>query len=146
MAYTIQAFVTKTHDATGQLPEHLRWVSLPGSLHLLPLGNDAAKFHGVPLLPFTDEGETTTPSALAKLCEDLSQNRTIAYIEAEIFGGSGTQACVIFSSGVQVGQPIVADDAINQALRSLGVSKGNAIDEFEAVGLGLHRDTDQWLA
>jgi hypothetical protein len=98
------------------------------------------------LLPFTDEGETTTPSPLAKLCEVLSQNRTIAYIEAEIFGGSGMQASFIFSNGVQVGQPIVADDAINQALRSLGVSKGNSIDEFEAVGLGLHRDTDQWLA
>ncbi|WP_157538926.1 hypothetical protein [Hydrogenophaga flava] len=146
MAYMIQAIVTKERDATEQLPEHLRWVSLKASLHMLPLGDDAAKFHGIPLLPFTDEGETEAPSPLARLCEVLSQNRTIAYIEAEIFGGSGTQASVIFSNGVQVGQPIVADDAINQALRGLGVSKGNAFDEFEAVGLGRHRDTDRWLA
>jgi hypothetical protein len=80
-----------------------------------------------------------------KLREALSQNRTIAYIEAEVFGGSGTQASVIFTNGVQVGQPIVDHDAISQALRNLGVTKGSAIDEFEAVGLGRHRNTEEWL-
>lgn len=80
-----------------------------------------------------------------KLCEALSQNRTIAYIEAEVFGGSGSQASVISTNGVQVGHPIVDHDAINLALRNLCVIKGSAIDEFEAVGLGRHRDTEEWL-
>ena len=86
-----------------------------------------------------------TPPALLKLCEDLSKRETIAYVEAEIFGGAGTQAYIIFSKGKQIGLPVVSDDAINQALRLLGVSKAGAVDEFEAVGLGRYRSTDEWL-
>src|SRR3989440_7835863 len=36
--------------------------------------------------------------------------------------------------------------AFNQALRQLGVPRGAAFDEFEAVGLGRHRHTEDWLA
>lgn len=34
---------------------------------------------------------------------------------------------------------------ISQALRRLGVVKGDHVDEFDAIGLGRHRDTDDWL-
>jgi hypothetical protein len=36
--------------------------------------------------------------------------------------------------------------AFNQALRQLGVTRGAAFDEFEAVNLGRHRHTEDWLA
>jgi hypothetical protein len=34
--------------------------------------------------------------------------------------------------------------AFNQALRELGVDRGNAFDEFDAVNLGMHRHTSDW--
>ncbi|MGI8333634.1 hypothetical protein ACRYCC_27105 [Actinomadura scrupuli] len=34
---------------------------------------------------------------------------------------------------------------ISQALRRLGVTKGNHHDEFDAVGLGRYRRTEAWL-
>ncbi len=34
---------------------------------------------------------------------------------------------------------------ISRALRRLGVTKGVHQDEFDAVGLGRHRDTEHWL-
>lgn len=112
---------------------------------MVPLGRDATSHFGIPFLPITDEGETEMPPQLQKLCERLSQGRALAYIEAEFFGGAGTQACVLFNDGRPVDQPIVSETAISHALHILGVSKENAYDEFEAVGLGKHRDTESWL-
>jgi hypothetical protein len=36
--------------------------------------------------------------------------------------------------------------AINGVLRWLGVHRGEAVDEFEAVGLDRFRRTDEWAA
>ena len=69
----------------------------------------------------------------------------IAYIEAEIFGGIGAQAHVIFDRGAALGPAVVSQFAINEALRALGVKASGVFDEFEAVGLGQHRHTDEWL-
>ena len=144
MAYTLQAIVMVA-EMQSQLPAPLRSVSLGSDVEMVPLGSEVTSHFGIPFLPLTDEGETEVPPQIQKLCEQLSQGRALAYIEAEFFGGGGTQACVIFTDGRQVGQPIVSETAINEALHILGVSKGNAHDEFEAVGLGAHRDTDAWL-
>ena len=37
------------------------------------------------------------------------------------------------------------DGAINIALRKLGVLRGGSHDEFDAVGLGKHRDNESWI-
>lgn len=145
MAYTLQALVTVAGEIQSQTLQSLRVISVGSNVKLIPLGRKAMRFYKIPFLPFTDDGETETPQQLHKLCEVLSPGRTLAYIEAEIFGGTGTQACVVFKDGKQIGQPIVSATAINQALQILGVKKGDAYDEFEAAGLGAHRDTDAWL-
>lgn len=41
--------------------------------------------------------------------------------------------------------PRVADDAINSALRAIGVVNDGAKDEFEAMQLSAHQDTGDWL-
>ena len=33
----------------------------------------------------------------------------------------------------------------SRALRELGVARGDAFDEFDAVGLGKYRNTEDWL-
>ena len=44
------------------------------------------------------------------------------------------------------GEPIPAEGSpISRALRRLGVVKGEHFDEFDAVGLGRHRETVSWL-
>lgn len=112
---------------------------------MVPLSTEILKLYGISFCPFTDEGKEKTPPQLLKLCEGLSKHGLVAYIEAEFFGGAGAQAHALFLEGKAIGQVVVAEHAINEALRSLGVEKGVARDEFEAVGLGRHRDTDQWL-
>lgn len=113
---------------------------------MLPLSTEALKVHDIPFRPLTDAAEKELPPQLLKLCEQLSKQCTLAYVEAEFFGGTGAQAHALFSEGKAIGQAVVSENAINDALRYLGVAKGEARDEFEAVGLGQHRDTDEWVA
>jgi hypothetical protein len=91
------------------------------------------------------------------LARRVSHTGPIAYLEAEMFGGTGTQATVVWLNGevwlgpatTQFGWPppdraSSPHWAFNQALRQLGVTRGAAYDEFEAVNLGRHRHTEDW--
>jgi hypothetical protein len=84
-----------------------------------------------------------------------SANGPVAYVEAEYFDGTGEQSAVLWDTGqVVLGRLHLAERAsipavgtpISQALRRLGVTKGDHQDEFDAVGLGRHRNTEDWLA
>lgn len=145
MAYTLQAIITGAGALSEPLPDGLRLVALSGGVDMLPFGKAALKAHAFPFLPLTDEGNEELPPAIAKLCERLSTECLLAYVEAEFFGGAGAQAHALFSAGEMVGPVVVSGAAINDALRYLGVQKGDATDEFDVVGLGQHRATDDWL-
>jgi hypothetical protein len=54
------------------------------------LGDEVAYVYGIPFCPLAEGGETDIPPRIQKLCEKLSQARTIAYIETVLFGGAGT--------------------------------------------------------
>jgi hypothetical protein len=77
----------------------------------------------------------------------------VIYIEAEFFGGVGSQAAVGWEGGVlgfgprrtqtptedRAGYAVVddlADLAINAALRWIGVTRTRMRDEFDTVGVG----------
>ena len=98
-------------------------------------------------------------AGIEALARRVSHTGPIAYLEAEMFGGVGTQATIVWLNGevwlgpatTQFGWPppdraTSPHWAFNQALRQLGVTRGAAFDEFDAVGLGRHRHTGDWLA
>ena len=78
--------------------------------------------------------------------EGVSFSAPAAYVEAEYFGGSGGQSAVVWSRGAESLPPTHSPEAINTALRLLGVSRGTFHDEFGAVGLPRHRHTEEWLS
>ncbi|NHV30201.1 hypothetical protein [Burkholderia sp. D-99] len=146
MAYSLQAIVARSGAfSSAPLPQGLRVVRLRGDIDMIPLDTPYRKAHDIPFCPLTDGDDTVLPPALLSLCEQLSAQSALAYIEAEFFGGSGGQAHARFADGRASGPLVVSDHAINEALRHLGVARGEAIDEFEAIGLDQHRDTDRWL-
>lgn len=74
-----------------------------------------------------------------------------------MFGGTGTQAMVAWRHGeVWLGPATTEFErpppdpasspqwAFNQALRKLGVTRGEAFDEFDTHNLGRHRQTEDW--
>jgi hypothetical protein len=79
----------------------------------------------------------------------------VAYVEADFWGGTGTQFAAAWEAGELVLGPIVDGhdarpvtvrrSAISRALRRLGARADGHIDEFDAVGLGRHRRVAAWL-
>ena len=111
---------------------------------MIPLSKSVRAAYGIPFLPLTDEGAVDLPPSIAETAARFSTLGRVAYVEAEFFGGTGTQACVTWDGTDRVSDVLVDTSAINTALRFLGVRKEISHDEFDAVGLGHYRDTDEW--
>jgi hypothetical protein len=126
---------------------------------------------GFAFLPVTGQlaGDEAKPfEHLEQLTERLAQwagaqsrRFPLAYVETDYFGGDGGQAAVAWSGGEVVFGPLrtmdrpeggkfvptpLLEGAINRAVRHLGVERGDARDEFDALGLGRHRSNEAWLA
>jgi hypothetical protein len=144
MTYMLQAIVGTRETMDAGSPEGLVTIDLTGALKLAPLTSEVRKRYDIPVFPLTDEGLETLPQSVESLCLQLSRHGLVAYLEAEFWGGSGMQAHALFKDGVSLGPAVIGEHAINQALRSFGVSPGSHHDEFAAVGLGRYRNTDDW--
>ncbi len=84
-----------------------------------------------------------------------STDGPVAYLEAEFFGGLGTQAAAVWDSAYPATGPVRHDSEVepdvpatlwpfNTALRALGVRATETTDEFDVVGLGGYRCTEDW--
>jgi hypothetical protein len=145
MSYTLQAFILQHPLPLTALANMYPQIQLPQGKTLLPLLSELREAYGVPDLPLTDERHQSLPESIESMGRLLSTGIRVTYVEAEIFGGVGTQACALFENGISISSVIVASDAINRALRFLGVAVGgDARDEFQALGLDRYRDTEDW--
>jgi hypothetical protein len=135
--------------------EEARLVSLGQDLALLPMTSAFTAAVTAPEpVPHTD-GLRKIPAGFEQVLAAWSAHAPVAYIEAEYFGGLGEQRAQVWDSSAVVLGPLhlhenepfpVAGSPISQALRRLGVTKGNHYDEFDAIGLGRCRQTEDWLS
>jgi hypothetical protein len=144
MGYYLHAFIGK-EDVLGKHTTEFQHA------HLVPLTQ------GMALIPLTDDlleeiGSGAEASHFDKLspaveqwAQRISSIAPIAYVEAVFFGGDGGQSAVAWSGRSRVVGPIHSRKAINQVLRFFDVQIGKAHDEFDALGLGRHRDTQEWI-
>ena len=144
MSYTIQGIIGDWALLTSRTIAKARFVSLPQNKALLPFSSEFRSEHALPWLPLTDEG-SELPEKIQNICTRLSVDGRLAYVEAEFFGGLGTQAAVVWTNGIISGVPMLGPNAIDQALRSIGVIATKGVDEFDTLGLGRHRDIEGWL-
>ncbi|MEV6718058.1 hypothetical protein AB0M48_39140 [Lentzea sp. NPDC051208] len=107
---------------------------------VVPLAQDLVL---LPLFDVPDSGQLA----------EWSSRGPVAVVDAEYFGGTGSQRAEVWDQGRRVLGPLVREEddpapdvsPISQALRWLGVVKGEHHDEFDAVGLGRHRVTADWV-
>ena len=147
MAYTLQALIGREIELRDFADKYevRPAIPLPQGLFLVPLTAAVREKIDIPLLPLVAEDDSPPPEALDQLGTQASKLGKIGYIEAEIFGGSGNQAAVVWDKQVRTWGPSVSPRAINEVLKILGVQKGANIDEFAALDLGRHRHTEQWV-
>jgi hypothetical protein len=145
MSYTLQAIIAHEQHLKNAVLMGTRVVSLQAGLSLIPLTEQALGYLKIPLLPLLEEDQQSLNATAQKFCRQLSLGSRLAYVEAEFFGGVGTQACVLFERGAVHEGPLIETEAINHALRFLGVQATDGKDEFDTVGLNRERKTEDWL-
>ena len=128
-------------------------VPLGQHLSLLPVTDaffDAVTVAGAPKL----EKFWKAPAGFGQMLAACSTNGPVAYVQADSFGGRGSQSAQVWDGGTVVLGPLhlavgerspAAGSPISQALRRLGAVAGDHSDEFDAVGLARHRDAEGWL-
>ncbi|OHV62980.1 hypothetical protein [Pseudofrankia sp. BMG5.36] len=94
------------------------------------------------------------PGGFDRLLRGWSGAGPLAYVEAEFFGGVGSQRAAVWSGGALVFGPVALGEGqlvpvdgtpISQALAWVGVTREGVHDEFDSVDLGRHRHTEDWL-
>ncbi len=74
---------------------------------------------------------------------EVAPEPLLVVIETDDFGGRGDQAAAVYRGDREVMAPAVgAVGPINEALRHLGVRASAGMAEFDTVGLGQFRDSD----
>ncbi len=113
--------------------------------------------NGLALIPMTEElhlemsggkpmgAYNQVVECLSKWVQTASKGQFVAYVQAGFFGGQGTQSAIVWKDGKGTLGPMTSFDAINQALKQMGVVAQPGKDEFDTVGLGRHRDTEDWI-
>ena len=148
MGYAIEALIGRA-DVLQPMTSYrsARVVPLGGELALLPMveilrNAIQAQNHDPetePQWPFWH----LSPEGAMTIAETCTQG-TLVYVEAQFYSGAGTQASVGWRDGALRHGPVAAPDAINRALRFLGVEPAAGKDEFETIGLGRRRATHEW--
>lgn len=156
MAYHLRALVAeKPVLAALAAPAGLRSVELTPELSLIPLTEaQEAKLPKKPgAAPFAG---LKVSAALAAFAAAGSMKGLVAYIEADYGQGKDFQGAVLWEGGAVSAGPWKdatawdpREDArerpVNGALRLLGVRHGTEFnDEWDAVALARHIDTDAW--
>jgi len=145
MSYTLQALVADEATIRKAAPPDVVVVPLPQGKAMIPLSDELREARDISFLPLTDEGAAEVPDGITVIAEAIAKAGRVAYVEAEFFGGDGIQACATWDATLRASHPLVDAGAINTALRFLGVKVGDHHDEFDALGLGRQRATEDWL-
>ncbi len=153
MSYSISGLMIRSEEEAICPKRKWPFVSLAAGVSIIPIERDYL---------FLTDGDETTPRAdfefvapqwLADIISCFSRS---AYIEAEIWGGDGMQASIVFDGNQIVCGPVISTAAINFALRQLGIDEERPVtllgmpvsagkDLFDVVGLGRHRSVSGWL-
>ncbi|MFO1487567.1 MAG: hypothetical protein U1F65_03730 [Verrucomicrobiota bacterium] len=143
MAYILESLISQVEilrEGCRSIPK-AKIIRLKCNLGLLPLTDDFFETIGG-----GDCGELMKLSEVVEdLAKELSIKHPVIYAEAEYFGGTGAQSAVVWSQGKRVLELIRQEHSINRALNFLGVRIKDKHDEFDEVGLGLCRCTEDWL-
>lgn len=96
--------------------------------------------------PEYDDQETELDAAVETFGVECSRNGPVAYVSTAYHGGIGDQAAIAWERGkVLLPYATAGIGPVSAALRAIGVVRGDAFDEFAAVGLGECRSHEDWI-
>lgn len=150
MGYVLRAVIARC-GVLGQPPA---WIAdsavipLPQGCCMVPVTQGVCYAFGPADRPWLYAAHsifTNLPEGLVPHLRELSRGGGVAYVEAEYSGGLGEQRSIVWDGGAPLEEPRESSNAINDALRRLGVEPAEGMDRFDTLGLGRHRSVEDWL-
>jgi hypothetical protein len=147
MTHSVTGFITRSEFAGRICSEYssLRTVSLEQGFSLFPLTDELLDSLHIPRSKGLEES-SNLPNELMAFLSKLSTVGPLLYFETEYFGGEGSQLAVMFEDKkIVFGPSQNFIGPINDGLRLLGIQTKSNNDEFDSIGLGQHRFSQDWL-
>ena len=144
MSFFLKAIIGKSDDLKNIFSKFDRLVvkEMPQSISIIPVVNHF--YETITNSRLIDEyTDTFITDLFLEQLSQLSKEATFGYIEAEYFGGTGTQKAVLFIKESKEITRFSDDNAINSLLQYFDVQKKNGHDEFDTIGLGQIRDSNK---
>ncbi|MBL8100377.1 MAG: hypothetical protein JNK81_14430 [Anaerolineales bacterium] len=146
MPHSVTGFILNT-DFVNQIcskQPFLKAISLEQGFSLFPLTHTILK--NLDITKPVDLIDSEIPNQLTDLLAALSIECQLLCFATEYFGGVGSQFAIVFENGKAVFGPAKSTiGSINEGLRLLGVKRKSDADEFDTIGLGQYRFTNDWL-
>jgi len=148
MGYFLNAFLGQvdTLDKIERKFNSAKVVSLTTDIALIPMSenlfNEINNYRGENAIRKWEFLTTDVEDVILALIG----NDKLSYVEIEYFGGEGGQSGIIWKDGKRIFEIEFQQEVVNAILREFGVEKEEKMrDEFDTVGLGRHRNTEDWI-
>ncbi len=148
MGYYLDAIISNSkhlNKISLLFKNKIKIVPLLDGYSLIPLTEDTLKLINDDDEVFLINGYSNLSVKLYSILMQFSQIDKIGYIEAEYFGGEGSQSAILIENGKAVFESIRQQDSINILLKQMGVKKKFLKDRFEYIGLNKCKNTSDWL-
>lgn len=144
MAYEIKAILAETftfRKAEIKFPI----VYLSHDIEMLPLSEEVIKTLNIKRFLLSNYNEIHVDKQLDDFGLGISIKGKAVFIQANIFGGNGDQACIVWEDNERVRLEI-GIKAINHAIDELDDTLPTTYqkDEFDCLELGKFRYTEEW--
>ncbi len=147
MGYTLKAYLGKEENLIPILEKYSQSqkVHLNNGIFMIPMTdelfdqiNEMKHSSGISTFEFLTEN-------IEKKTIQVIENRELAYVESEFFGGQGGHIGIIWKNGKCDFLTESDKSSMNKILKRLGVNRTLLKDEFENVGLDKNRHTEDWI-
>jgi len=147
LGYTLKAYIGKEENLNPILEKYSesQKVNLNGGISMIPMTeelfdeiNEMKSSSGISTFEFLTEN-------IENKTIQIIENREIAYVESEFFGGQGGHIGIIWKNGKRDFLTESDKSSMNKILKKLGVNKSLLKDEFDTVGLAKNRHTEDWI-
>jgi|JI10StandDraft_1071094.scaffolds.fasta_scaffold171202_1 hypothetical protein len=147
MGYYLQAFICRQGDINVLVDnfENAIEVVIGQGLTIVPMTENLFnEMNNFSVSKTIDKFELLTEEIEKKIIIHTN-NKKIAYVEAEYFGGEGGQMAICWENLKRQQFLNFAQDRINQVLKDFGVVAQIGKDEFDTLGFGRYRFTNEWI-
>jgi len=147
MGYSLKAYLGKEENLNPILEKYSesKKVNLNEGISMIPMTdelfdeiNEMKPSSGISTFEFLTEN-------IENKTIQIIENREVAYVESEFFGGQGGHIGIIWRNGKRDFLTESDKSSMNKILKRLGVNRTLLKDEFEKVGLAKNRHTEDWF-